>query len=96
MRKVKGQGQRYPSQCSIQLTQSPFVSHRLDQPFLRYGNNNVRLGKNGFDILRQKIAKINQVESMTRGIYLSSFVAIGWAVLTLSGGQGKFGTASAA
>ena len=35
--KVKGQGQRYPCQYSIQLTHFLFVSHQLDQPFLRYG-----------------------------------------------------------
>ena len=35
--KVKGQGQRYISQRRIQLTHFLFVSHRLDQPFLRYG-----------------------------------------------------------
>ena len=37
--KVKGQGhgKRYPSQHSIQLTHFLFVSHQLDQPFLRYG-----------------------------------------------------------
>ena len=33
--------------------------------------------------------KLNQVESMTRGIYLPSCLAIGWAVLMLSWGQGK-------
>ena len=75
--KVKGQGQRYPSQCSVQLTHflsvshqgipsTPvpfvpwqsglpfrkynltnflFVSHQLDQPFLRYGKYNIRLQK---------------------------------------------------
>ena len=35
--KVKGQGQRYPSQLSIQLNHFRFDSHQLDQPFLRYG-----------------------------------------------------------
>ena len=35
--KIQGQGQRYPSQHSIQLTHFLFVSHQLDQPFLRYG-----------------------------------------------------------
>ena len=35
--KVKGQGKRYPSQRSIQLTHFLFMSHQLDQPFLRYG-----------------------------------------------------------
>ena len=35
--KVKGQVQRYPSQRSIQLTHFIFVSHQLDQPFLRCG-----------------------------------------------------------
>ena len=40
--------------------------------------------------------KFNQVECMTRKIYLPSFVAIGWAVLTLSWGQGKICTASVA
>ena len=34
--KVKGQGQRYPGQHNIQLTYFLFVSHQLDQPFLRY------------------------------------------------------------
>ena len=40
--------------------------------------------------------KFNQVEIMMRGIYLSSFVAIGWAVLTLPWGQGKLRSASVA
>ena len=31
--KVKGQGQRYPRQRSIQLTYFLFISHQLDQPF---------------------------------------------------------------
>ena len=35
--KVKGQGQTYPSQRSIQLTHFLFISHQLDQPFLTYG-----------------------------------------------------------
>ena len=35
--KVKGQGQRYLSKFSIQLTHFLFVSHQLDQPLLRYG-----------------------------------------------------------
>ena len=35
--KVKGQGQRYPSQRSIHFTHFLFISHELDQPFLRYG-----------------------------------------------------------
>ena len=35
--KAKGKGQRYPSQRSIQLLHFLFVSHQLDQPFLRYG-----------------------------------------------------------
>ena len=35
--KVKGQGQRHPNQRSIQMTHFLFVSHHLDQPFLRYG-----------------------------------------------------------
>ena len=35
--KVNGQGQAYPSQRSIQLTHFLFISHQLDQPFLRYG-----------------------------------------------------------
>ena len=43
--KVKGQGQMYPSQRSIQLTHFLFISHQWDQPFLRYGKYNVRLGK---------------------------------------------------
>ena len=34
--KVKVQGQRYPSQLSIQLTDFLSVSHQSDQPFLRY------------------------------------------------------------
>ena len=40
--------------------------------------------------------KFNQVECVTRGIYLSIFVAIGWAVFTLSWRQGKLGPASVA
>ena len=43
--KVKGQGQRYPSQRSIQLTHFPFASHQLDQPFLRYGNRMFNWGE---------------------------------------------------
>ena len=39
--KVKGQGHMYPSQHSIQLTHFLFVSHQLDQPFLRYGKYNI-------------------------------------------------------
>ena len=40
--KDKGQGQRYPSQRSIQLTHF-IISHQLDQPFLRCGKYNVWL-----------------------------------------------------
>ena len=43
--RVKGQGQRYPNQHSIPLTHFLFVSHQLDQPFLRYGKYNVPLQK---------------------------------------------------
>ena len=32
-------------QCSIQLTHLLFISHQLDQPFLKYGKWNVRLVK---------------------------------------------------
>ena len=35
--RVKGQGQRYPSQHNIQLKHFLFVSHQLNQTFLRYG-----------------------------------------------------------
>ena len=40
--------------------------------------------------------KFKQVDSMMREIYLPSFVAIGWAVLTWSWWQGKLRPASAA
>ena len=62
-------------------------------------------GENGFKILRKKLLKkilgrispkVNQVESMMRGIYLPSFVSIGWAVLTLPWGQGRLCSASVA
>ena len=43
--KIKGQGQRYSGQRSIQLTHFLFVSHQLDQKFLRYGKYNVPLQK---------------------------------------------------
>ena len=38
--------------------------------------------------------KFNQVENMIRGLYLPSFVAIGWAVLPLLWGQCKLRSAS--
>ena len=40
--------------------------------------------------------KLNEVENMMRGIYLPSFVVIGWAVLTLPRGQDKLHPASVA
>ena len=40
--------------------------------------------------------KFNQVEGVIRGIYLPSFVAIGYAVLTLSWEQDKLRPASVA
>ena len=40
--------------------------------------------------------KFDQVESMISGIYLSSFVVIGWEVLTLPWGQVKLRSASVA
>ena len=54
-----------------------------------------------YDNLTKKVldripSKFNHVQSMTRGIYLPRFVAIGWAVLTLSWGQSKFCPASVA
>ena len=55
--KVKDQGQRYPSQRSIQLTHFLVVSHQLDQPFLRYGKQNVRLGKTDENFSKKKIVK---------------------------------------
>ena len=84
--KVKVQGQRYPSQHSIQLTHFLLVSHRLDQPFLRYGKCNVRRQKTNLKFYAKncckKIAyriypKLNHMKSMIRGIYLKHFVAIG-------------------
>ena len=55
--KVKGQGQRYPSQHSIQLTHFLFVSHQLDQPFLRYGKYNVRLQKTNLNFTQKSLKK---------------------------------------
>ena len=54
--KVKCQCQSYSSQNSIQLTHFLFVSHQLDQPFLRYGKYNVRLQKTDLKFYAQ-IAK---------------------------------------
>ena len=45
IKNVKSQGKRYASQHSIQLTHFLFVSHQVDQPFLRYGKYNVQLQK---------------------------------------------------
>ena len=81
--KVRGQGQGYPSQRSIQLTHFPFVSHQLDQPFLRYGKYNVRLQKMDLKfytkkLLKNKIlAEFLQNSIMINGMYLPSFVVIG-------------------
>ena len=57
--KVKGhgQGQRYPSQRSIQLTHLFFVSHQLDQPFLRYGKYDVPLQKTDLKFYTKKSLK---------------------------------------
>ena len=43
--KGQGQGQWHPSQCIIQVIHFLFVSHQLDQPFLRYGKWKVQPGK---------------------------------------------------
>ena len=79
--KVKGQGQRYPSQRTIQLTHFLFVWHQLDQPFPRYGKYDVRLQKTDLKFYAKNFGRIspafNQVESMIRGIYLPRFVVIG-------------------
>ena len=84
--KVKGQGQRYPSQHSIQLTHFFFVSHQLNQPFLRYGKYNVLDCRKQILNFTQKNDKIqnwgrispwfDHVESMIREINLPRFVAI--------------------
>ena len=60
--KAKGQGQRYPSQHSIQLINFLSVSHQLDQPFLRYGKYNVRLQKTDLKVYAKITKKKVQAE----------------------------------
>ena len=102
--KVKGQGQSYPSQRSIQLTHFLFCFTSIGPTIPKIWQIECLIGENGSKILRKNSKKFlsrippkfNQVENMIRGIYLLSFVAIGWAVITLSWGQGKLRHASVA
>ena len=55
--KVKGQNIMYPSQHIIQLTSFLFVSHQLDEPFLRYGTYKVRLQKTDLKFYAKKSLK---------------------------------------
>ena len=93
----KGQCQRHPDQRSIQFTH--FLFCFLFGPTIpNIWNIECSIGENRFKFTKAFVKKVpgkippkfNQVNSMTRGIYLPSFVAIGWAVLTLSWGQIKF------
>ena len=94
--KFKVKWQMCPSQRSIQLTHFLLFSHESDQAFLRYDKYNDRLWKKRiWTFMKKKIAKkvsdrippkLNQVETMTRGIYLPSSVAIESTILTLSQG----------
>ena len=54
---VKGQGQRYPSQRSIQLTRFLIVLHKLDQPLLRMVGPNRMLTEKTDLKFYKKIAK---------------------------------------
>ena len=95
---VKIQGQRYPSHRSIQLTHFLFCFTSNGPTIPKIWQLECSTGENAFSISGKKLLKkvsdrippkFNQVESMIRGIYWQSFVAIGWAVLTWSWGQGR-------
>ena len=66
--KVTGQGQRYPSQHSIQLTHFLFVSHQLDQPFLRYGKYNIQLQKTDLKFHAKKITKNKMLAELLQNL----------------------------
>ena len=67
---------------SIQPMHFLFVSHKSDQPFLRYGQNNALPWKNTSEMFKENL--------QTRAITLSCFVAIRWVVRTLSHRQANF------
>ena len=74
--KIKGQGQRYPSQHNIQLTHFLFVSHQLDQPFLRYGKYNVQLQKTDLKFYAKKSLKkilAEFLQNLTRTTRMPAF-----------------------
>ena len=98
---VKGQCQKHPSQRSIQLTHFLFVWPTIPKiwqiDFSTWEKQTWNCMKKIATNVTDRIhTKFDNVGSMTRGIYLPRFEAIGWAVLALSWEQVNFCLASGA
>ena len=94
--KVKGKGKCTPVSVTccwlISLVFHIRASNRLPSPSFhdnRASHSRDTIWPWKFKVIGRISPKFNQVESMIRGIFLLSFVTIGWAVLTLSWGKGK-------